>query len=79
MTDIGGNAGLGVDGETALIVPARDETALAAAMQRLAENNELRKLLGPAGKEYIESHYHADKTAADLNRVYQKLLTERAT
>ena len=74
MTDIDGNAGLGVDGETALIVPARNEEALAEAMRRLAEDGALRKRLGPAGNAYIERHYHADKTARDLDAVYRNVL-----
>jgi len=42
MTDIGGNKGLGIDGETAIIVPARSDEALTEAMLRIAEDGALR-------------------------------------
>ena len=74
MTDIGGNKGLGIDGETALIVPARDEDALLEAILRIAENKELRAKLGPAGKAFVTEHYAADKTAKDLDAAYRKVL-----
>lgn len=73
MTDIGGNRGLGVNGETALIVPAKEEDALTAAMQQLAKDHSLIETLGRAGRKYISEHYHADKTAADLHAIYQSL------
>ncbi|MEM9931733.1 MAG: glycosyltransferase family 4 protein, partial [Bacteroidota bacterium] len=56
MTDIGGNKGLAVDGETALIVRARSDEALTQAMTRLAQDHELRQRLGPAGKKYMLQH-----------------------
>ena len=74
MTDIGGNRGLGVDGETALIVPAKDEAALRAALERLAEDADLRARLGPAGRAYVTAHFRASETAAELERVYRRTL-----
>lgn len=74
MTDIGGNRGLGVDGETALIVPAKNEEALKEALQRLAESPELRARLGPAGKAYVTEHYSAAKTVGDLDAAYRWIL-----
>lgn len=74
MTDIGGNKGLGVDGETALIVPARDEDALLEAILKIAEDEGLRSRLGPAGKAYVTKHYAADKTARDLHEAYLRVL-----
>ena len=76
MTDIGGNKGLGVDGETALVVSARDEDALHAAIVRLATDAPLRNKLGPAGKAYITAGYTADKTARDLHEAYVRVLRE---
>lgn len=70
MTDIGGNKGLGIDGETAIIIPARDEEALTAAMTRIAEDLALRQRLGPAGKAYITEHFRADRTVRALHEAY---------
>ncbi|MEL7160278.1 MAG: glycosyltransferase, partial [Bacteroidota bacterium] len=74
MTDIGGNKGLGVDGETALIIPARDEAALTDSITRIAQDADLRKKLGPAGQAYITEHYRAEKTVRDLHEAYQTVL-----
>ena len=74
MTDIGGNRGLGVDGQTALIVPARDETALTAAIERLATDGALRQRLGPAGRRYVSERFGADPFVARLAEVYRQLL-----
>ena len=74
MTDIGGNRGLAVDGETALIVPARDEFALTAALERMVAEPGLRERLGPAGQRYVAERYAADKYVRELDRVYKSLL-----
>ncbi len=74
MTDIGGNQGLGIDGETALIVPARSDEALTQAMTRLAQDHALRQRLGLAGKAYISEKYHADRTVKDLDAAYRTVL-----
>ena len=76
MTDIGGNRGLGIDGETALIIPARDEDALLQAILRVGTDAGLRARLGPAGKAYVTEHYGADKTAADLDAAYRRVLAK---
>ena len=76
MTDIGGNKGLGVDGETAIIIPARDEEALTTAMTRIAEDEALRQRLGPAGKAYVTEHFAADRTVRDLHEAYSRVLRQ---
>ena len=74
MTDIGGNKGLGVDGKTALIIPARDVEALTDAILMISQDKDLRTRLGPAGEAYVAEHYSAAKTVDDLARVYATLL-----
>lgn len=74
MTSIGGNRHLGVNGETALIVPPRDPKALAEAMQKMLEDESLRKRLGPAGKAYVEKHFSAEVSAKELHEAYLNLL-----
>lgn len=75
MTDIGGNRGLAIDGETALIVPARNEEALKEAIVRLVQDRELRQKIGPAGQAYITKNYHAERTAKDLDAAYRTVLS----
>lgn len=74
MTDIGGNRGLGVHEETALIIPARDESALGEAIVRIVEDEALRRRLGPAGRAYVTEHYHAERSAAELDQAYSAVL-----
>lgn len=50
-THVGGNSDMVVDGETGLLVTPSDVPALAAAMQRLADDAALRERLGAAGLE----------------------------
>jgi glycosyltransferase involved in cell wall biosynthesis len=49
-TAVGGLRDLVVDGETGLVVPARDPSALRAALERLLGDPELRRRLGEAGR-----------------------------
>ena len=74
MTSIGGNRHLGIDGETALIVPPRDPDALAAAIIKLATDSSLRSLLGPAGRDYVHKHFSAEVSAQELDEAYRDLL-----
>ena len=74
MTDIGGNEGLAIDGETALIVPPRDAKALAAAIERLARDEALRKKMGEAGRRFVTEHYGVEQSVRDLLSLYQRLL-----
>ncbi len=74
MTDIGGNRGLGIDGETALIVPPREEAALATAIERLARDPALRRRLGAAGRQFVTEHFSVEQSVRELLSVYQQLL-----
>ena len=75
MTDIGGNRGLGVDGETALIVPPRDEDALVAALLRLVEDDALRRKLGPAAAAYVAERFGSAVGTRALDAAYRRLLS----
>ncbi|MEL6142592.1 MAG: glycosyltransferase [Bacteroidota bacterium] len=74
MTSIGGNRHLGIDGQTALIVPPRDPAALAQALTCLATNEPLRKKLGPAGRAFVEQHFSAVASARELDAVYRRVI-----
>ena len=75
MTDIGGNRGLGINGQTALIIPARDEDALVNAILRLVEDPALRQQLGPAGASFITKRYRAEQSAKELAAAYRRVMT----
>lgn len=54
------------DGETALLAPDRDETALAAALDRLLEDPALRRRMGRAAAHFIASERTLDAACAIL-------------
>ena len=51
--------GLVRDGETGLVVPAGDATALAGALRRLVENRALRAELGAGGQAAVQKQTFA--------------------
>jgi glycogen(starch) synthase len=54
---VGGLLDLVVDGETGILVPPRDVSALRAALERLLGDRELRHRLGTAARERIREHF----------------------
>jgi glycosyltransferase involved in cell wall biosynthesis len=56
-TGVGGLRDLVVDGETGLVVPARDPTALRGALERLLADPGLRRRLGAAGRERAREQF----------------------
>jgi glycosyltransferase involved in cell wall biosynthesis len=63
-----------VDGETGLLVPPADVSALAAALSRLLEDEPLRRAMGERGAERLAAHF---STAAMIDAtigLYQALL-----
>jgi glycosyltransferase involved in cell wall biosynthesis len=77
VTDVGELASTIEDGKTGLIVPARDEGALAEAILRLARNPALRTELGNSGR--IAAHGSASpKLVADIaTKIYEELLVHK--
>ncbi|HEY6067765.1 MAG TPA: glycosyltransferase family 4 protein [Gaiellaceae bacterium] len=59
-TGVGGLRDLVVDGETGILVPARDPVALRAALERLLADPELRRRLGSAGRERARERFSWD-------------------
>jgi glycosyltransferase involved in cell wall biosynthesis len=63
-----------VEGETGLLVPARDPAALAGAIERLAGDGELRRRLGAAARERVVDRFSQERIAADTVALYRSLL-----
>jgi phosphatidylinositol alpha-1,6-mannosyltransferase len=57
------------DGETGLLVDPDDPLAVAAGINRLLGDPELRRRFGAAGRRAVETYYNWDRVAADLIRI----------
>ena len=65
-TDISGIPELISNGENGLLVPERDEKALAAAIQRLVLDSDLRERLVKRARETVMRDFNTDKSAMNL-------------
>jgi len=66
-----------VDGETGLLVPPRDRQALAAALDSLVADSDLRRQLGQAGRAFVAEHYSWEENTAQMEALYAAALGER--
>jgi phosphatidyl-myo-inositol dimannoside synthase len=57
------------EGETGLLVDPDDPLAVAAGINRLLSDPELRRRFGAAGRRAVETYYNWDRVAADLIRI----------
>jgi glycosyltransferase involved in cell wall biosynthesis len=75
---VGGNHEVVVNEESGFLVPPRDHAALGAAMARLAELPEQRRLeMGRRGHQHIRSHYGLDRVAERWEEIYRDVLARR--
>lgn len=72
-TRIGGLEGLVIDGEDGIVVPPRDPAALAAALGRLAADEELRRSLGGRGEELCRRHWRLETWIRRIEELYLRL------
>jgi len=56
------------------VVPPRDPSKLGEAILRLANDNELRKRMGEAGRKRVEENFSLDKCVDNYVRLYECLL-----
>ena len=73
---VGGIPEMVVDGETGLLVPAKDPGALAGALEALVQSADTRRTYGRAGRARAESHFGLPAHAARLRSIYDELLAE---
>jgi glycosyltransferase involved in cell wall biosynthesis len=69
-TRVGGNAEVVRDGETGLLVPARDPEALARAMLRLLADPEEARRMGRAGRQRVEARFDVRRMVAAYEAAY---------
>ena len=66
-----------VPGESALLVPERDSTALARALGALLDDPQRRLRMGRAGREFVAAHHDIACAAPLLEERYARLLEQR--
>jgi glycosyltransferase involved in cell wall biosynthesis len=75
-TRVDGTAELIEEGQSGLLVPARDPAALAEAVVRVLTEPELARRLGAAASRRIRTHYDARAMAEKTARVYDEIVSE---
>ena len=72
---VGGLLDLVIDGETGLLVPPRDPPALRAAIDRLLEDEALRRRLGAAARDHVAKLCDWDRVSDATVAAYEAALT----
>jgi glycosyltransferase involved in cell wall biosynthesis len=72
-TDVPGCRDAIEPGETGILVPARDATALADAIQELVESPEQRRAMGLAGRELAEREFAIERIVDQHLAIYREL------
>ncbi len=75
----GGVAEVVRDGETGLLVPPGNPTALAAAIRLLADDPALAERMGQAGRRRVEEHFGMPRMLAELQDLYEELAGPKAS
>lgn len=78
VTNVGGNAEAVLDGETGLVVPARDPERLGAAILTLAADPALSATFGEAGRQRVQHHFALDACIRRYESLYSELLPAAA-
>ena len=72
-TRVGGIPEVVEDGETGLLVPPDDATALAAALSQLLQDNEGRARMGDAARARVIQRFSVGRMAAEFEQAYARL------
>lgn len=76
-TDVGGNRELVIDGDTGLVVPARDPERLSGAIARLLASPALARAMGRAGRAHFEARFTLDRMVRAYEALYAELWARR--
>ncbi len=73
-TNVGGIPEVAVDGQTAFLVPARDERAMAERLVELLKDQALRTRMGAAALARARELFRVERMVSDTIAVYERLL-----
>jgi glycosyltransferase involved in cell wall biosynthesis len=74
-TGVGGTPDVVEDGADGMLVAVGDVDAIAAALERLAHDPELRRRLGAHGRERVVARYRVERLVDDVDALYRELLS----
>jgi len=77
VTDVGGAKTFVKNGETGLLVPPGDSQRLREAMEKLIDNNELRKSLAKNGRKFVVAHFSWSIIAQRIKNIYDEILFKK--
>lgn len=77
-SDVGGFRDSVVDGATGLLIPVGAPFALAQAIIRLLESDEMRKRMGRAGRRFVAEHYEQQACLTRQIEAYRMAMDARA-
>ncbi len=78
VTNSGGSPELVVDGVSGIVVPVRDAGALAAAIEKLYRNPDLRRRMGEAARERLATDFRNEYTVRKTIALYEELVSNPA-
>ena len=73
ITDIEGNRGVVIDGDSGWVVPAKDPTSLAHAIVEFVNNPVERERRGETARKHIAQHFHTNQTVEEFLQLYDRL------
>jgi glycosyltransferase involved in cell wall biosynthesis len=73
-TNAGGIPEIVEDGQTGLLIPLKDSTAMAEAILKLLNDDPLALRFGQAGRKRVEEHFDIRSNVAKVEKVYRELL-----
>ena len=73
VTDIPGNYGLVINGESGWVLPPADPLILSRAIMAMVRNRDETKRRGQNAKEQIRRHFHTENTVAEYLKLYARL------
>lgn len=79
ITDIEGNKGVVIDGESGWVVPAGNATSLAKAIEEFVSNPVERKRRGENARRHIAEHFHIDKTVEEYLKMYERIVNRQSS
>ena len=76
ITDISGNKGLVIDGESGIVFPSRNPEAIAKAVVEVYKNPELRKKYAANAQKQIDQNFNIKDTIVNTRKLYERLKGE---